>query len=309
MPSRAELNIRAKVVGVVSANYPNDSKFEQRIIYEEKNAAAETGALATGTLTSDATNVTALDTVTIGAKTYKFVTALTEVKAAQTLTSDATNVDDGDTVTIDAVTYTFKTTLSTNPTKPFEVLIGTDAATSLDYLLMAINATGGTEGTEWSTGTTAHPSVTATTNANTTQIVEAKVPGTNGNKISVAETSAHLSWGAAKLASGVNPIANEVVIGSAAADTLDNLKTTINGTGQGTTCSTGTVASDEVTATTNSDTQQVVQAIQYGSGNTIASTEASTHLAWGATTLASGDPKVIAAAALDNSNFAGGARV
>jgi hypothetical protein len=36
MASRAELELRAASANVVSANYPNDSKFEQAIIFAEK---------------------------------------------------------------------------------------------------------------------------------------------------------------------------------------------------------------------------------------------------------------------------------
>lgn len=40
MPSRAELNLRARVVNVDPSTYPNDSKLEQKVLYEEKNIAA-----------------------------------------------------------------------------------------------------------------------------------------------------------------------------------------------------------------------------------------------------------------------------
>lgn len=40
MPSRAELNLRARVVNVDPSTYPNDSKLEQKVLYEEKNLAA-----------------------------------------------------------------------------------------------------------------------------------------------------------------------------------------------------------------------------------------------------------------------------
>lgn len=122
-------------------------------------------------------------------------------KATQTLTSDATNVSNNDTVTIGSTVYTFKTTLSTGPTVPFEVLIGADAATTLDNLKLAINAGAGA-GTNYSTGTTAHPTVTATTNTDTTQVVEAITAGTAGNSIASTKSAAHLSWGAATLTGG-----------------------------------------------------------------------------------------------------------
>lgn len=322
MSTRAELNIRARNVGIDPANYANDSKLEQRIIYEEKQSATETGALAVGTLTSDATAPSNGDTVTIGIagegqKVYTFKTALTEVKATQVLTGTGVFTD-GETVSVGDRTYVMKTTLSTNPTVPNQVLIGADLAASLDNLKLAINggstayptaADASGAGTTWSTGTVRHEKVIATTNTNTAQTVEFYFPGVAGNKLGVGETAANASWGAANLSGGVDPVENEVLIGVSAAVALDNLKTTINGTGQGTTCSTGTKAHTEVTATTNTDTTQVVEAISYNSGETIATTENGTHTSWGAAALASGTPKVVAKNATDNAAISGGARV
>jgi len=46
MASRAELELRASAVNVVVADYPNDSKLEQAVIYAEK-AVTTTGAATT----------------------------------------------------------------------------------------------------------------------------------------------------------------------------------------------------------------------------------------------------------------------
>lgn len=167
MPARNELVIRGNAVGLTASNYPNDSKFEQKILYLEKVGTAYTATLGT-----------------------------------QTLTSDATNVSDGDTVTIGSVTYTFKTALT--PTAG-EILIGADAATTLDNLKAAINNTG-TAGTDYAANTPIHPQVTATTNTNTTQVVAARESAVDNASIATTETSAHLSWGAATLASGVRGV-------------------------------------------------------------------------------------------------------
>ena len=40
MPSRAELELRAGSANVVVANYPNDSKLEQAVLYAEKQRAS-----------------------------------------------------------------------------------------------------------------------------------------------------------------------------------------------------------------------------------------------------------------------------
>lgn len=286
MPSRAELVNRANVMGLDPSAYPNDSKLEQKVIWLETNASTMAGTLATGTLTT--TDVFSDgETVTIGSITYTMKTALSEVKASSVLTSTGT-FSDGETVTINGLTYTFRTALS-SPAQAFEVLIGASAAASLDNLKIAINASGGTEGTEYSVGTYAHPLVTATTNTNTEQTIEARVFGTTPNSYTTAETCANASWTGTTLSGGVANVPNQVLIGANAAASLDNLKSAINDTGtEGTHYSTGTAAHPEVTATTNADDSQIVQAIYMAVGEDLGTTETCANASWGATTLASG---------------------
>ena len=299
MPSRAELVNRANVMGLVASDYPNDSKLEQKVIFLETQASTMAGTLAYGTVTGSGV---ALDgeTITIGTAaqggvTYTFKTALTGVKATGLLTSDATAPSDGDTVAIEGFTYTFKTTLS-SPAQAFEVLIGASAAAALDNLKIAINDSGGTEGTEYSVGTYAHPLVTATTNTNTTQVVEAREFGTRANEYSIVENSTHLAWGSSKMGTvvttevaGVANVVNEILIGANAAASLDNLKLAINNSAtEGTQYSFGTKAHPLVDATTNTDTTQLVTALQMANGEDLSTTETMTDWAWGATTLASG---------------------
>jgi len=126
-------------------------------------------------------------------------TASAGVKATQVLTG--TNVlTDGETVTVGVETYTFVDTLTNNVKN--EVLIGT-LAVSLDNLKLAINSGAGA-GTNYSYGTTAHSQVTATTNTDTAQTVEAIELGTASNSIATTETAEDASWGAATLAGGVD---------------------------------------------------------------------------------------------------------
>lgn len=66
-------------------------------------------------------------------------TAGVGTKASGTITSNGTNVSDGDTVTIAGKVYTFKTVLGTTEG---QVLIGGTSAESLDNLKLAINSTG-----------------------------------------------------------------------------------------------------------------------------------------------------------------------
>lgn len=316
MPSRNELVIRASAVGIDPTLYVNDSKLEQKVLYMEKNGTTYTETLGTGVFTTAGADVSTGDTAVIGNKTYTFKsTALTGVKATGLLTSDATAPADGDTVIIEGHPYTFKTTLS-NPAQMNEVLIGVSAAVALDNLKLAING-GSTNyptaadasgmGTTWSTGTVRHSLVNATTNTNTTQVVQANEYGTLANQYSLTETSAHLSWGAALMGTvvttevaGVAEVPNEILIQVSAAVTLDVFKDAINGTSVvaviGTDYSTVTKAHTQVTATTNTNTAQTVAArnAAFDNASIAISTAGSGNMAAGATTLASGVRGVIA---------------
>ncbi len=122
------------------------------------------------------------------------------VKATGVLTSSGV-FQNNETVTIGDRVYTFKTVLTGAKN---EVLIGADAAASLDNLKSAINGTAGA-GTTYGTGTQAHSNVTATTNTDTAQTVEFFKVGTDGNALATTETCANVAWGAATLQSGANP--------------------------------------------------------------------------------------------------------
>lgn len=318
MAQRNELVIRGNAVGLTASNYPNDSKFEQKILYLEKNGTTYTETPGTQTLTMSGAAV-AGETITIGNRTYTWRAALTGVKASGTLTSDATAPSDGDTVAIEGRTYTYRTALS-NPAQQNEVLIGVSAAVALDNLKLAING-GSTNyptaadasgiGTTWSLGTVRHPLVNATTNTDTTQLVVANDFGTAANQYTTTENSTHLSWGATKLAGGVANIPDELKTTGVAATELDILKDAINNTAvvgvEGTDYSFGTAAHTQVTATTNGATTQVVASRNGAFDNaSIATTETMTNGSWGAATLASG---VRGVAAVNTSTAAGSAGV
>jgi hypothetical protein len=241
--------------------------------------------------------------------------------AESTLTSDATNVTDGDTVTIGTTVYRFKDTMLA----AYDVKIGASAAVTLDNLKAAINATG-TAGTEYFAGTLVHPTVIASVNTDTTQKIVARVIGTAANTTATTETSSHLSWadttlgggtgtsvaGVATTAAtitidtitytavtslaethGLTAIPYQVLWVTSEAVFLDNLKLAINASGAAATdYATGTKVHPTVIATTNTNTTQVVQSKLLGSaGNSIATTETMANYSWGATTLASGAGK------------------
>lgn len=173
MPSRNELVIRGNAVGLTASNYPNDSKFEQKILYLEKNGTTYAEVLGVGTLTQSgpATNG---DQIKVGNRTYTYVTALTGAQD--------------------------------------EIKLTGAAATELDMLKDAINATAvsGAEGTDFFIGGRIHNEVTATTNGATTQVVAARNAAFDNASIATTDpvdTGTVFSWGATTLASGVRGVA------------------------------------------------------------------------------------------------------
>jgi hypothetical protein len=122
------------------------------------------------------------------------------VAATGTITDgNTTNVSNNDTVTIGSTTYTFVTALSGT----LQILIGTNADTSLTNLVQAINASG-TPGTNYSADiTTANTQVTASTVASHATTLTAAA-GAAGNSIALSTTSSHLTVSGADLSGGVS---------------------------------------------------------------------------------------------------------
>ena len=245
--------------------------------------------LGGGTGASDAGVTTAGATVTIGTTVYTFVDALSETYGATPI--------------------------------PYQVLAGATVAISLDNLKLAINGTG--TGTQYSTGTVAHPNVVATTNTDTAQTIVARVPGTVPNTIATTETLANTTFADTTLGggtgnsnpgittaaatltigtrvytavielsetSGASAIADQILWTTSEAVFLDNIKKAINSTGiAGTDYSTGTTVNTQVIATTNTDTQQtIVSRLLGASQNAIATSTTLANYSWTSTVLASG---------------------
>ena len=133
------------------------------------NTAWADTTLGGGTGNSDPGVTTAGATFTIGSRTYTAVIELSE-------TLGATAVAD-------------------------QILWVTSEAVFLDNVKLAINASGAA-GTQYSTGTTKHAQVKATTNANDSQVFEALEAGTGGNSIATTETLANYAFGGTTMASG-----------------------------------------------------------------------------------------------------------
>lgn len=117
--------------------------------------------------------------------------------AVGTLTASGTFTDT-QTVVVGGKTYTTQTTLTN---VDGNVLIGADAAATLQNLYDAINLTG-TAGTQYAAAMTANTRVKATAVTATTLVVRALTPGEVGNLIASTETQTNAAWGAATLASG-----------------------------------------------------------------------------------------------------------
>jgi len=234
------------------------------------------------------------------------------------------------TVTIGAIVYTIVDVLSETlgaTAIAYQVLKGANEATMLDNLKSAINGTG-TAGTEYSTGTVAHPDFVATTNTDTAQTIRSRLTGTAAqvaviNALATTETLANTTWADSTCGGGTgnaNPavtsdaatitingrvytavlelsetigataVSDEILWVSDEATFLDNIKKAINLTGiAGTDYSTGTTINADVIATTNAADSQIIQARLNGvAGNAITTTTTLGNYAWGAGTLASG---------------------
>lgn len=209
--------------------------------------------------------------------------------AVSVLTSDATNVLEGETVRIGEIIYTFRATT----VAAYDINIGVSAAESLDFLKAAINASGTGDGSDYHEGTAAHPYVVATTNTDTTQEIQAKIPGLAANSLVTTETSTHLSWADTTLGGGTgasvagvttaaalltigtrtytfvdelsetaaDAIVDQILYGANAAAALTNLKLAIdNGATEGVNYSTGTVVNADVVGGTLTATTLVITA-------------------------------------------------
>ncbi len=221
-----------------------------------KGTTAETGALASvtapvtavGTFTTsangDQSNIANGETITIGAVVYTFRTALTAATApvAATLAFTYTGVNDL-TVTIDGIVYTSDADPDVDNTQPYFFNIEATAGAAAQGLADAINGGAGQGAeaavvpaiTSFGFGTSPHPSVFATVSGDVVTVT-ARVPGTGGNAIVLAENETNGSWagGGTALAGGLDAVLaysaeNQVSLGIDDDATLTNLRDAING--------------------------------------------------------------------------------
>lgn len=159
MPSRAELETRAAGVSVTAANYPNDSKLEQAVIYAEKTRTPGTA----------------------------------EVKAVKTLTLSG-NAVAGETITIGGRVYTFVASADLDNATANQIAIGAAATNTLDNIKSAIVADEAGRGTLYSQGTTKNPQVYVSSKTATTVVITANEAGASGTNIDTAETMTNGAW-------------------------------------------------------------------------------------------------------------------
>jgi hypothetical protein len=112
-----------------------------------------------------------------------------EQAAAGTLTI-AEPVTDGDTFTVDDKAYTLEATLSDDAEG--QILVGADEAATKVNIVAAINGTG-SPGTDYSTLTLVHPTVSAAAFDGDACVLTARTAGTAGNSLVSTETFTHVS--------------------------------------------------------------------------------------------------------------------
>lgn len=111
------------------------------------------------------------------------------IRALCTLTQGGQPGND-QTVTIDTKTYNFETSLTN---VDGNVFIGTDAATTIDNLIAAINLDAGA-GSKYAADMTEHTTVSATNPSPTTALLTAKTPGTAANSFATTEDATNYSF-------------------------------------------------------------------------------------------------------------------
>lgn len=203
-------------------------------------------------------------TITLGltgfTTTYTFKTTLSGTHATNTVSASGTP-GDGNTVTVQGVVYTFKTALTG---AAFEVHInGQDG--SLTNLQSAINDSGGVEGTDYGTGTTANPHCTAGAVSSHAITLTAVYFGSGGNALTLSKVGTNLGVGGANFSGGSGEAANEIAIGASVSATATNLTAALTGgSGVALLYSTGTSVNSYLTASVLTSVVTLVDVLAIG---------------------------------------------
>ena len=174
-----------------------------------------------------------------------------------------------------------------------EVLVEATAEGCIDNLVACATAAAGA-GTKYSTGETAHATVTLSKKDAATITATAKTAGTGGNSIAIAENCGNAAWdGAAVFLSGGYDaaVANDVIIGLDAEGSIDNLVLAVNCTsGEGTAYGTGTTAHTTIDAAKTAADTFTATAKSIGDvGDAYVTTTDMSNASWVAGTLTGGE--------------------
>lgn len=134
----------------------------------------------------------------VAAQTTRLTVAAGKATAVLTGTG-TTNAADTQVIVIGAKTYTLQGTLTN---VDGHVKIGASLTATLLNVLHAVNASGGTPGTDYAAAMVAHADVDALASDATTVSLRAKVAGTAGNSIVSTTTFASASFAAGTFAGG-----------------------------------------------------------------------------------------------------------
>lgn len=222
----------ADAIAMAKAQYDGDSDADW-------GAATATALAAGSNLSAMALRIRVTDTGydpngVRGAELLMDVTVLAAataaVKATGTLTTSA-NATDGDTVTIGSNVYVLQSSL-TNVAG--HVKIGASETATLLNLSRAINAVGGTPGTDYAAATVAHPTAESTGATAHTVAVRALTGGTAGNAIATTDTltAGGDGFAAATLTGGVdaNSFDSFATAAAAACDAVAGFTSSYNAT-------------------------------------------------------------------------------
>ena len=258
---------------------------DRTYVWVANGAASYPGEVSIGTTLALAeTNLIAAVNGTDGWNTaHPNVTIAVGTHTPATVTLTLANViSDTETVTIGNKVYTFQTTLTN---VDGNVLIGANAAASLDNLKSAVNLTAGA-GTTYATAMTGHTQVTATTNTDTTQVFSATIlAATSGNAtaanlLASTETLAGASnaFGAATFTGALDNYVITALSGGVLGDLIATTETftasgntfdaaTLGTTTAGVNCSAANAVT-AIVAAVNGDSSAIVTAAD-GAGNTV----------------------------------------
>jgi len=230
------------------------------------STSAPVNAIAASKILTVSGNPTDKETVTIGAKTYRFRTAIGAAVAATGVLTFTGLPSAEQTVVLGSKTYRWTSAIGA----------GTTASKQVTFSDVAVNA---------ETITIAGRTYTWKTNlteAKATSTLTISTNFTDGNSVTIGSTVYTFKE---TLSS-----AFQVLIGVSASATLDNLIAAITGAaGEGSTYGTGTTAHPTVTAVAGAGDTMDVTALSIGTaGNSIATTELSGVASWTAGTMSGG---------------------